>query len=62
MSAKLVASVYENVLSVYCEMIEIALASSSDMIRCTGHALFVNQFSPTESPAAPAEARDIPRR
>ena len=45
MSAKLVASAYENVLSVYCEMIETALASSSAVIRSTGHALFVNQFS-----------------
>jgi hypothetical protein len=44
MSAKLVAFAYENVLSVYCEMIEIAFASSSAVIRCMGHALFVNQF------------------
>jgi hypothetical protein len=44
MSAKLVASAYENVLSVYCKMIEIALASSSAVIRWTGHKLFVNQF------------------
>lgn len=44
MSAKLMASAYESVLSVYCETIEIALASSSAVIRSTGHALFVNQF------------------
>ena len=51
MSVKLVASAYENVLSMYCDMIEIALASSSAVIRCTGHALFVNQFLANGEPS-----------
>jgi hypothetical protein len=44
MSAKLVASAYENVLSAYWEMIDIALASSSTVTRCTGHTLRMSQF------------------
>ena len=51
MSVKLVASAYENVLSMYCDMIEIALASSSSVICCTGHALFVNQFLANGEPS-----------